>query len=162
MTSQEAREKIGTLRKELNDHNYRYYVLAQPTITDFQFDQMMKELIALEEQFPEFANPNSPSQRVGSDISQEFEQVRHKIPMLSLGNTYTKEELTDFDRRVRKVLGDDFEYVCELKYDGVAISLSYDNGKLVRAVTRGDGEQGDDVTRNVRTIRSIPLRAQRR
>ncbi len=157
MTSQEARKKISTLRKELNDHNYRYYVLAQPTISDFQYDQMMKELIALEEEFPEFADPNSPSQRVGSDISQEFEQVRHKIPMLSLGNTYSKEELTDFDRRVRKVLGDDFEYVCELKYDGVAISLSYENGRLVRAVTRGDGEKGDDVTRNVRTIRSIPL-----
>ncbi len=158
MTSkQEAKERIDQLRKELNDHNYRYYVLARPVISDFEFDQMMKELIHLEEQFPEFDDENSPSKRVGSDITTEFEQVKHKIPMLSLGNTYSREELVDFDRRVRKVLGDDFEYVCELKYDGVAISLSYENGELRRAVTRGDGEQGDDVTRNVRTIRTIPL-----
>ena len=158
MKSTEAQEKIEKLRKELNIHNHRYYVLAQPTISDYEYDIMMNELITLEEKFPEFADENSPSQRVGSDINQEFEQVRHKIPMLSLGNTYSKEELTDFDKRVRKVLGDDFEYVCELKYDGVAISLSYENGVLVRAVTRGDGEYGDDVTRNVRTIRSIPLK----
>ncbi len=157
MTPKEAKLKIDSLRKDLNDHNYRYYVLAQPSISDYEFDQKMNELIALEEKFPEFEDDNSPSRRVGSDINQEFEQVLHQVPMLSLGNTYSKEELTDFDRRVRKVLGDDFEYACELKYDGVAISLSYENGRLVRAVTRGDGEKGDDVTRNVRTIRTIPL-----
>ncbi len=157
MTKQEARERIEKLRSELNVHNYSYYVLARPTISDYDYDQMMSELIRLEAEFPEFADLNSPSQRVGSDISQEFEQVKHRFPMLSLGNTYSQEELTDFDRRVRKVLGDEFEYVCELKYDGVAISLSYENGMLTKAVTRGDGEQGDDVTRNVRTIKSIPL-----
>ncbi len=157
MTKQEAKERIEKLRNELNVHNYSYYVLARPTISDYDFDLMMSELIRLEAEFPEFTDLNSPSQRVGSDISQEFEQVKHRFPMLSLGNTYSQEELTDFDRRVRKVLGDEFEYVCELKYDGVAISLSYENGMLTKAVTRGDGEQGDDVTRNVRTIKSIPL-----
>ena len=157
MTKQEAKERIEKLRSDLNVHNYSYYVLARPTISDYDYDQMMSELIGLEAEFPEYADLNSPSQRVGSDISQEFEQVKHRFPMLSLGNTYSQEELTDFDRRVRKVLGDEFEYVCELKYDGVAISLSYENGLLTKAVTRGDGEQGDDVTRNVRTIKSIPL-----
>ncbi|HYW96930.1 MAG TPA: NAD-dependent DNA ligase LigA [Bacteroidales bacterium] len=158
MTKTEAKEKIEQLRRELSEHNHRYYVLARPTISDYEYDRLMKELIHLEQDWPGFMDVNSPSQRVGSDISQEFEQVRHTVPMLSLGNTYSREELTDFDRRVRKVLGDDFEYVCELKYDGVAISLTYENGQLTRAVTRGDGEQGDDVTRNVRTVRSIPLK----
>ncbi len=158
MTSEQAKEKITQLREELNAHNYKYYVLAQPSVSDYVYDQMMEELTRLENEFPEFEDENSPSKRVGSDINQEFEQVIHKVPMLSLGNTYSREELSEFDKRVRKVLGDSFEYVCELKYDGVAISLSYENGVLVRAVTRGDGEQGDDVTRNVRTIRSIPLR----
>ncbi len=160
MNPEQAKERIEKLRSELNAHNYRYYVLAQPTVSDYDYDQMMYELIGLEKEFPQFFDANSPSQRVGSDISQDFEQVRHKIPMLSLGNTYSREELEDFDRRVKKVLGTDFGYVCELKYDGVAISLSYENGLLARAVTRGDGEQGDDVTRNVRTIRSVPLKLQ--
>lgn len=157
MNREEARLRIEALRKDLHEQNHNYYVLSQPVISDFDFDMRMKELIRLEEMFPEFIDVNSPSQRVGSDINSEFEQVSHKYPMLSLGNTYSHEELEDFDNRVKKIIGEEFEYVCELKYDGVAISLWYKNGKLIRAVTRGDGEQGDDVTRNVRTIKSIPL-----
>jgi len=158
MDKNTARERILKLREDLNRHNYEYYVLNQPVISDFDFDKLLKELMDLEKSFPEFSDTNSPSQRVGSDINLEFEQVKHNFPMLSLGNTYSREELEDFDKRVRKVITAEFEYVCELKYDGVAISLSYQNGKLIRAVTRGDGEQGDDVTRNVKTIRSIPLK----
>lgn len=158
MDQNTARERILKLREDLNRHNHQYYVLNQPIISDFEFDALMKELMDLEKSFPEYADSNSPSQRVGSDINLEFEQVKHNFPMLSLGNTYSREELEEFDKRVRKVITDEFEYVCELKYDGVAISLSYQNGELVRAVTRGDGEQGDDVTRNVKTIRSIPLK----
>ncbi|MBP5423414.1 MAG: NAD-dependent DNA ligase LigA [Paludibacteraceae bacterium] len=151
-------ERIEYLRNELNKHNYNYYVLSTPTISDFEFDQMMKELQDLEMQHPEMFDPSSPTQRVGSDISKNFQQVAHKYPMLSLGNTYSKEEVSDFYQRVSKGLeGESFEIVCELKYDGTSISLTYEHGKLVRAVTRGDGEKGDDVTDNVRTIRSIPL-----
>lgn len=157
MNKLEAQKRIDSLRKELNHHNYLYYVLSQPEITDFEYDLMMQELDSLEKKFPEFADVNSPSQRVGSDITKEFEQVEHKYPMLSLGNTYSVEELRDFDGRVRKAIGEGFQYVCELKYDGTAISLHYKNGKLIRAVTRGDGTKGDDVTANVRTIKSIPL-----
>ncbi len=150
--------RIEVLRKELNQHNYNYYVLSTPTISDFEFDQMMAELIALEKQHPEAFDPSSPTQRVGSDISKDFKQVEHKYPMLSLGNTYSKEEVSDFYQRVLKGLdGEKFEIVCELKYDGTSISLTYEQGNLVRAVTRGDGEKGDDVTDNVRTIRTIPL-----
>lgn len=150
--------RIEVLRKELNQHNYNYYVLSTPTISDFEFDQMMAELIALEKQHPEAFDPSSPTQRVGSDISKDFKQVEHKYPMLSLGNTYSKEEVSDFYQRVSKGLdGEKFEIVCELKYDGTSISLTYEQGNLVRAVTRGDGEKGDDVTDNVRTIRTIPL-----
>jgi len=141
----------------INHHNYQYYVLAQPVISDFEFDGLMRELMELEKMFPEYDDKNSPSKRVGSDINLEFEQVKHKYPMMSLGNTYSREELEDFDKRVKKVITEEFEYVCELKYDGVAISLIYQNGLLIKAVTRGDGEMGDDVTRNVKTIRSIPL-----
>lgn len=151
-------ERIEYLRNELNKHNYNYYVLSTPTISDFEFDQMMRELQDLEMQHPEMFDPSSPTQRVGSDISKNFQQVAHKYPMLSLGNTYSKEEVSDFYQRVSKGLeGESFEIVCELKYDGTSISLTYEHGKLVRAVTRGDGEKGDDVTDNVRTIRSIPL-----
>jgi DNA ligase (NAD+) len=151
-------DKIESLRRELEQHNYNYYVLSQPSITDFEFDAKLSELQKLEEEHPEFFDPNSPTQRVGSDISDGFNQVAHVYPMLSLGNTYSEGEVQDFYERVRKGLNEDFELVCELKYDGTSISLTYENGSLLRAVTRGDGEKGDDVTANVKTIRSIPLR----
>lgn len=152
------KQQVDALREELNKHNYDYYVLSAPTISDFEFDKKLKELADLETRYPEFFDPNSPTQRVGSDINKSFRQVPHKYPMLSLGNTYTEDEVTDFYNRVKKGLNDDFEIVCELKYDGTSISLTYVNGELTQAVTRGDGVQGDDVTANVRTIRSIPLR----
>jgi len=154
----QIKQKIDALREELNIHNYDYYVLSSPTISDFDFDKKLKELSDLEAQHPEYFDPNSPTQRVGSDINKTFKQVRHKYPMLSLGNTYSEAEVTDFYNRVQKGLNDDFEIVCELKYDGTSISLTYVNGQLAQAVTRGDGVEGDDVTANVRTIRSIPLR----
>ena len=153
-----SKEKIEQLRKELEQHNYNYYVLSAPTISDMEFDAKLKELQSLEEAHPEFYDPASPTQRVGSDISDGFTQVAHVYPMLSLGNTYSEGEVTEFYERVRKALNEDFELVCELKYDGTSISLTYENGLLLRAVTRGDGEKGDDVTANVKTIRSIPLR----
>lgn len=146
------------MRKTLDYHNHRYYVLSSPEISDFDYDMLMRELIGLEEKFPDLKDPGSPSQRVGSDLNREFEQAEHIYPMLSLSNCYSEDELRDFDQRVRKILGEDFEYVAELKYDGVAISLAYENGRLIRAVTRGDGDKGDIVTDNVRTIRSIPLK----
>ena len=152
-----VKEKIEKLRKSLHQHNYNYYVLSQPVISDFDFDMMMRELIELEEKHPELHDPNSPSVRVGSDISNDFIQVNHKYPMLSLQNTYSEGEVTDFYNRVKKALNNEFQLVCELKYDGSSISLIYENGKLVRAVTRGDGRMGDDVTENVRTIRNVPL-----
>lgn len=146
------------LRKELHEYNYKYYVLNQPTIGDQEFDFMMHELQELEARHPEMADPDSPTQRVGSDISTEFRQVAHKYPMLSLANTYSEQDVADFYESVRKGLGgEDFEICCEMKYDGLSISLTYVDGRLVQAVTRGDGVQGDDVTANVRTIRSIPL-----
>lgn len=154
---QEIASRIRKLRELLNQHNHRYYVLSLPEISDSEFDSLMHELIELEQKFPEFAEANSPSQRVGSDINIAFEQVSHKHPMLSLSNTYSTDELKDFETRNKKIVDEPFEYICELKYDGVSISLSYENGMLVRAVTRGDGEKGDDVTANVRTIKSIPL-----
>ena len=154
------KSRIETLRRELEQHNYDYYVKSAPTITDFEFDAKLRQLQELEAQYPEFFDPNSPTQRVGSDIASGFEQVAHVYPMLSLGNTYSLGEVQDFYERVRKGLNEDFELVCELKYDGTSISLTYDEGLLVRAVTRGDGEKGDDVTANVKTIRSIPLRLQ--
>ena len=150
-------ERIQTLRQELHVHNHRYYVLAQPTISDYEFDQLMHELQELEQKHPELADANSPTQRVGSDLKSEFTAVKHTYPMLSLGNTYSEQELREWDERVRKGLDEDFSYICELKYDGLAIGMQYRDGALVRAVTRGDGVQGDDVTANVRTIRSIPL-----
>jgi len=157
MNREEAIIKIKDLRHELDEHNYRYYVLAQPVISDYDFDMKLKELEKLEAEFPEFADPNSPTQRVGSDTSSDFEQVEHKYAMLSLSNAYSEGEIADFDNRIKKIINTDFEYVCELKFDGSSISLTYENGRLIRAVTRGDGLKGDDVTRNVRTIKSIPL-----
>jgi len=154
----EISEKIQHLRTELEKHNYNYYVLSAPTISDIEFDRLLKELQELEEAHPEYSDPNSPTQRVGSDISSSFKQIKHTYPMLSLANTYSEGEVRDFCERVRKGLNDDFELVCELKYDGTSISLTYENGLLKQAVTRGDGEKGDDVTANVKTIRSIPLR----
>ncbi|HPB84703.1 MAG TPA: NAD-dependent DNA ligase LigA, partial [Paludibacteraceae bacterium] len=151
-------EEILQLREELNTHNYNYYVLNKPTISDFEFDAKLRQLQTLENAHPEYFDPNSPTQRVGSDLNTAFVQVEHKYPMLSLANTYSAGEVTDFYERVRKALNDDFEIVCELKYDGSSISLTYEKGALVRAVTRGDGVYGDDVTANVRTIRSIPLK----
>lgn len=154
----DERQRILQLRKELHEHNYKYYVLNQPEISDLEFDFMMKELQELEARHEDMFDPNSPTQRVGSDINQEFTQVTHKYPMLSLANTYSQEEVADFYNSVKKGLnGEDFEICCELKYDGLSISLTYEDGKLVRGVTRGDGVHGDDVTANVKTIRSIPL-----
>lgn len=152
----EVKERIDCLVKELNEHNYKYYVLAQPVISDFEFDKKLAELTALERDYPEYLDPESPTQKVGGDITREFKTVKHKWPMLSLGNTYNEQDLKDFDERVRKAIGNDFEYVCELKFDGLSISLTYENGQLIRAVTRGDGTQGDDVTNNVKTIHTIP------
>ncbi len=153
-----ALARISELRKEIDGHNYRYYILSAPVISDYDFDQLLEELARLENAFPESFDPNSPTQRVGGGLTKEFRQVRHQYPMLSLSNTYSTEELMDFDNRVKKTLGISVDYVCELKYDGVAIGLTYENGMLVQAVTRGDGIFGDDVINNVRTIPSIPLR----
>lgn len=153
-----VKEQIEALRSELEQHNYNYYVLSAPTISDKEFDEKMKELQDLEAAHPEYYDPNSPTQRVGSDLSKEFEQVQHRYPMLSLGNTYSEEEVRDFYERTERSLNEPFEIVAELKYDGTSISLWYEKGRLVRAVTRGDGSKGDDVTANVKTIRSVPLR----
>ena len=151
-------EKLAyeALVSELKLHNYKYYVLSQPIISDFEFDQLLKQCEAIESLHPEWVQSDSPTQVVGGEVTKNFEQVKHTYPMMSLGNTYSAEELGEFDQRVRKAIGDDFTYVCELKFDGLAISISYENGKMIRAVTRGDGTQGDDVTANVKTIRSIP------
>ena len=155
----EVKEQIERLRNELHRHNYNYYVLNAPEISDQEFDRMMRELQDLEAAHPEFDEPDSPTRRVGSDLNQEFVQVPHRYPMLSLSNTYNKQEVADFYERVRSGLeGEPFEICCEMKYDGLSISLTYEQGRLVRAVTRGDGVQGDDVTENVKTIRCIPLR----
>ena len=149
---------IQKLREELNQHNYNYYVLDTPTITDFEFDLKLKQLQDLENKYPEYFDDNSPSQRVGGSITKNFQTVAHEHRMYSLDNSYSKEELMDWEKRVQKVLGDvSLEYTCELKYDGASISITYENGKLKRAVTRGDGFQGDDVTNNIKTIKSIPL-----
>lgn len=166
MDKSSAEKRIKHLSEEIDQHNHNYYILDSPAISDFEFDKLLEELITLEKQFPEFLSPHSPSQRVGGTISKEFKTVKHKYPMLSLANSYNEEDVLDFDRRVREGLGmqqsDLFseqviEYVCELKFDGLSISLTYESGHLIQAVTRGDGEQGDDVTTNAKTIRSIPL-----
>lgn len=156
MAPEEAKQRIDSITAELKQHNYNYYVLAQPTINDYDFDQLLKQLGELEKQYPEYADPESPTQRVGGEVTKEFKTVKHRWPMLSLGNTYNAQELLDFDQRVRKAIGDNFEYVVELKFDGLSMSMSYEQGKLVRAVTRGNGVEGDDVTTNVRTIHSVP------
>ncbi len=154
-----ANERIKTLVKELNTHNYNYNVLNAPTISDREFDQLLHELIDLETQHPNLIEPDSPTQRVGSDLSKEFPTVVHEVPMLSLDNTYSEDELRDFEDRIRKELpGEDLQYVAELKIDGVALSLTYENGLLVRGVTRGDGVQGEEITANVKTIQAIPIR----
>ncbi len=158
MSNEAIRAHIEALTAELNQHNYRYYVLAQPTISDTDFDLKLAELAHLEKQYPEFIDPDSPTQKVGGDITKHFNTVRHRWPMLSLGNTYNEQDLRDFDERVRKAIGEEVEYVCELKFDGLSISLTYENGGLQRAVTRGDGTQGDEVTTNIRTIKTIPKR----
>ena len=149
--------RIKQLRKVLNEHNYKYYVLNKPSISDFEYDQLMKELIDLELAHPEYADPYSPSQRIGDDRTREFEQVVHKYPVLSLSNTYSKEEIVEFENRIKRMGLSNYEYVCELKYDGASISLTYENGKLIQAVTRGDGVSGDNIVSNVKTIKSIPL-----
>jgi DNA ligase (NAD+) len=158
MTREEAGSRINELREQLEKLNRQYYVFAQPLIGDFEFDQMMQELLRLEQAYPEYYSQSSPSARVGSDHNKEFEQVAHRYPMLSLSNTYSEEEIREFDDRTRRSLTENFEYVCELKFDGVSISLTYENGLLSKAVTRGDGEKGDVVTENVKTIQSVPLK----
>ncbi len=153
-----AKERITELTEKLNRWNHEYYVLSNPSVSDYDFDMALEELQRLEAQFPELADPNSPTKRVGGDITKNFETVKHRYPMLSLSNSYSREEIEEFVERIDKSIGGEIEFVCELKYDGVAISLTYENGLLVRAVTRGDGTEGEDVTTNVRTIRTVPLK----
>jgi DNA ligase (NAD+) len=157
MTKDEAKSKISKISEQLRTHNHSYYVLSEPTISDYDFDMLLEELQKLEEQFPEFAFEDSPTKRVGGEITKNFTTVKHKYRMLSLGNSYSKEDIEDFETRIKKLVESELEYICELKYDGVAIGITYKNGKLAQAVTRGDGVQGDDITANVKTIRSIPL-----
>jgi DNA ligase (NAD+) len=158
MNTEEARKRIDFLTQHLNDHNHRYYVLSQPSIPDYEFDQLLKELQALENQFPKFLSEVSPTKRVGGDITENFQKVKHQYPMLSLANTYSKEEIIEFETRIKKLADGNLHYVCELKYDGVAIGIKYINGLLLRGVTRGDGDQGEEITNNIKTIRSIPLK----
>lgn len=157
MNHQEAQSRIENLTATINQHNYNYYVLSNPTISDYEFDMLLEELTKLEAAFPDLADENSPTKRVGGEVTKEFNTVKHKYPMLSLGNSYSREEIADFETRIKKLVETDLEYVCELKYDGVAIGITYVNGKLTQALTRGDGTQGDDITTNVKTIKSIPL-----
>ena len=156
----DIQQQINTLRDELRQHNYNYYVLDQPTISDYEFDLKLEQLIQLETQYPEFFDVNSPSQRVGGQVTKNFETVQHEHRMYSLDNSYSTEDLLDWETRLKKIIDGDIEYVCELKYDGASISLTYLNGMLTKAVTRGDGMQGDDVTTNIKTIRSVPLKLQ--
>ena len=158
MTKEEARQRIAALSEALEQHNYNYYILAQPTISDYEFDMMLEELARLEHEFPEYLSPSSPTQRVGGGITKEFQSVKHRYPMLSLSNSYSKEDIEDFINRIKKSVEDEVEFCCELKFDGLSISLQYEDGVLTRAVTRGDGTQGDDVTTNVKTIRTVPLK----
>ncbi|MDR0438344.1 MAG: NAD-dependent DNA ligase LigA [Bacteroidales bacterium] len=152
------KQRIEDLTERLNQHNYNYYVLDKPTISDFEFDTLLQELTLLEKAYPDYVLPNSPTLRVGGEITKNFQTVEHRYPMLSLGNTYSFTDLEDFDERIKKLVTRDFSYICELKYDGVAIGLRYENGLLTQAVTRGDGIKGDDVTTNVKTIRTVPLK----
>jgi DNA ligase (NAD+) len=160
MNAEQVKSEIDRLVNELNHHNQLYYVHNQPEISDFEFDQLLKKLEKLENEFPEFASENSPTKRVGGDLTKKFQAVSHRYPMLSLSNTYSEEEITDWENRIKKSIDEEIEYVCELKYDGVAIGIRYENGQLTAAVTRGDGEKGELVTTNVRTIRTIPLQLQ--
>lgn len=162
MEKREAERQINELRDKLNQYNYEYYVLDQPSVPDAEYDRLMQQLIKLEEQFPELVTPNSPSQRVGGEPIDAFQKVEHTVPMLSLSNAFNEQELRDFDRRVRDRIGNDFSYVCELKIDGLAVSLSYENGEFVQGSTRGDGTIGEDITSNLKTIRSIPLTLKKR
>lgn len=159
MNRTEAKERIDRLRLEIEEHNRRYYIINEPVISDFEYDLLLNELETLEKKFPEFVSDDSPTRRIGSDLAvkQEFKQYEHTYPMLSLGNTYSEKELSDFDIRLKKIIKEAPEYVCELKYDGASISITYKEGKLQYALTRGDGTRGDDVTKNVKTIRNIPL-----
>ena len=158
MNKEEARRRIAELSEALEQHNYNYYILAKPTISDYEFDMMLEELTRLEQAFPEFLSPTSPTQRVGGGITKEFKSVRHRYPMLSLSNSYSQEDIEEFIQRIKKSVDGEVEFCCELKFDGLSISLQYEDGVLVRAVTRGDGVQGDDVTTNVKTIRTVPLK----
>ncbi len=158
MEKETAKSRIQELTDALNDHNHRYYVLSKPVISDYDFDMLLEELTRLETEYPELVLPDSPTKRVGGEITREFKQVAHTYPMLSLSNTYSEEEIREFENRVFKAIGSAVEYVCELKYDGVSISLTYIEGALMSAVTRGDGIRGDDVTTNIKTIKSIPLK----
>lgn len=158
MELNEAQARIEKLIEEINHHNHQYYVESNPSISDYDFDMLLKELESLESTYPQFAFDYSPSKRVGGDITKKFETVKHVYPMLSLGNTYSEEEIIDWENRLKKLIDGPIEYVCELKYDGVAIGLRYDNGILTQAVTRGDGTQGENITANVRTIKSVPLK----
>jgi DNA ligase (NAD+) len=160
MNIKEATQRAAQLRETIAEHNHRYYVLNQPVISDFEYDLLLQELMGIERKFPQLQQPDSPTQRVGSDLTEAFVQVKHNYPMMSLSNTYSEMELMEFDRRVQKTLGAPPQYVCELKFDGTAISLIYEHGLLTRAITRGDGESGDDVSANVRTIRTIPVQLQ--
>ena len=160
MTPEEARQRIAELSEELEKHNYNYYILANPTLSDYEFDMKLEELGHLEKEFPQFSLPTSPTQRVGGGVTKEFKSVEHRYPMLSLANSYSKEDIQEFITRIKKTIDEEVEFCCELKFDGLSISLQYENGVLVRAVTRGDGTRGDDVTTNVKTIRTIPLKLQ--
>ena len=155
-------EKINSLREALHEHNHRYYIEDKPIISDYEFDHLLKELQKLEAEHPEFGDINSPTQRVGGGVTKNFKTIPHRFPMYSLSNTYSKEELELWEERIKKVLGEEAEisYTCELKFDGVSISLTYENGQLIQALTRGDGTQGDDITTNVKTINTIPLKLQ--
>jgi DNA ligase (NAD+) len=158
MINNNETKRIFELREKLHEFNYQYYVNDVSLISDYDFDQLLKELEHLEQIFPEYNDENSPTKRVGGQVTKSFNTVTHKFPMLSLSNSYSKEDILDFDHRVKKLIDQDFSYICELKYDGVAISLTYEDGLLVRAISRGDGQQGEDVTNNIRTIPSIPLK----
>ena len=158
MKQSEVKARIDVLRVQIEEHNNRYYVLNQPVISDFDYDILLNELDTLEKKFPEFSSDDSPTRRVGSDLTKEFKQVEHTYPMLSLGNTYNEDEIREFDNRVRKTISQPIDYVCESKFDGASISITYKNGVLFRAVTRGDGNKGDDVTSNVKTIKTVPLK----
>ena len=154
-----AKQRIAELTELIDNYNYEYYMNDTSLVSDYEFDQLLSELIDLEKRYPEFALPTSPTKRVGGEVNKNFRQVKHRYPMLSLSNTYSIEEVDEFDNRVRKLLGDrPFSYTCELKYDGVAIGITYRNGIMVEAVTRGNGIEGDDITDNVKTIRTVPLK----